>query len=73
LGRATIEGGLTAKYPTWRTSFEELWSIRKRIQWCMLPHGTNNLSADAVEYAELELYLASFENGKQMSVPGLKD
>jgi sulfur-oxidizing protein SoxA len=73
LGRATIEAGLTAKYPTWRTSFEELWSIRKRIQWCMLPHGTNNLSADAVEYAELELYLASFENGKPMSVPGLKD
>jgi sulfur-oxidizing protein SoxA len=73
LGRATIEAGLTASYPTWRTSFEELWSIRKRMQWCMLPHGTNNLSADAVEYAELELYLASFENGKPMSVPGLKD
>jgi sulfur-oxidizing protein SoxA len=73
LGRATIEAGLTSRYPTWRTSFEELWSIRKRFQWCMLPHGTNNLSADAVEYAELELYLTSFENGKPMSVPGLKD
>lgn len=73
LGRATVEAGLTRTYPTWRTSFEETWSLRKRIQWCMLPHGTNALSADSVEYAELELYLASFENGKNLEAPGLKD
>jgi sulfur-oxidizing protein SoxA len=73
LGRATAEVGLTRTYPAWRTSFEEAWSLRKRIQWCMLPHNTNNLPADSVEYAELELYLASFENGKILEAPGLKD
>jgi hypothetical protein len=30
------------------------------------------LAADAVEYAELELYLASFDQGKLMSVPGIR-
>jgi hypothetical protein len=39
----------------------------------MLPHGANALSADSVEYAELELYLASFENGRTLAAPGLKD
>ena len=73
LGRATAEVGLTRTYPAWRTSFEEVWSLRKRIQWCMLPHGANALPADSVEYAELELYLASFENGKNLEAPGLKD
>lgn len=73
VGRATAEIGLTRTYPAWRTSFEKVWSLRKRIQWCMLPHGANALPADSVEYAELELYLASFEAGKNLEAPGLKD
>ena len=71
--RSTIESGLTRTYPTWRTSFDEAWSLRKRMQWCMIPHGTNMLSADAVEYAELEAYMTTFDIGKQMQAPGLKD
>lgn len=73
LGRADVSLGFTRGYPAWRTSFGEVWGLRRRIQWCMLPHGTNNLSAEAVEYAELELYLASFDHGKPMNAPGLKD
>jgi hypothetical protein len=46
--------------------------MRKRMQWCMTPLGTNMLPADAVEYAELELYLTQFDNGKPMSVPGIR-
>ena len=46
--------------------------MRKRMQWCMTPLGSNMLAADAVEYAELELYLASFDVGKPMSVPGIR-
>jgi hypothetical protein len=38
----------------------------------MTPLGMNMLAADAVEYAELELYLTSFDNGKEMSVPGIR-
>jgi sulfur-oxidizing protein SoxA len=64
--------GLTRHFPTWRTSQTELWDMRKRMQWCMTPLGTNMLPADAVEYAELELYLASFDNGKPLSVPGIR-
>jgi L-cysteine S-thiosulfotransferase len=70
LGDATE--GLTRHFPTWRTSATQLWDIRKRFQWCMTPLGMNMLAADAVEYAELELFLASFDRGKPMSVPGIR-
>jgi L-cysteine S-thiosulfotransferase len=69
---ADASAGVTRHFPTWRTNLSEVWDIRKRIQWCMTPLGTNMLAADAVEYAELELYLASFDNGKPISVPGIR-
>ena len=67
-----VEAGLTNHFPTWRTNFGLIWDIRKRMQCCMLPIGTNYLPADAVEYAELELYLTSFAHGKPMNVPGIR-
>jgi len=69
---ANVESGLTRHFPTWRTSQADVWDMRKRMQWCMTPLGTNMLAADAVEYAELELYLASFDVGKPISVPGIR-
>jgi len=69
---ADAEKGLTRHFPTWRTSQADVWDMRKRMQWCMTPLGTNMLAADAVEYAEMELYLASFDEGKPMSVPGIR-
>jgi sulfur-oxidizing protein SoxA len=70
LGNA--QAGLTRHFPTWRTSQADVWDMRKRMQWCMTPLGMNMLPADAVEYAELELYLTSFDKGKPMSVPGIR-
>ena len=67
-----VTEGLTRHFPTWRTSQNQAWDMRKRMQWCMTPLGTNMLAADAVEYAELELYLTSFDRGKAMSVPGIR-
>jgi sulfur-oxidizing protein SoxA len=67
-----VAAGMTRHFPTWRTSQSEVWDIRKRFQWCMTPLGMNMLAADAVEYAELELYLASFDNGKPLNVPGIR-
>ena len=69
---ASVGNGLTRHFPTWRTSQADVWDMRKRMQWCMTPLGTNMLPADAVEYAELELYLASFDQGKPMNVPGIR-
>jgi L-cysteine S-thiosulfotransferase len=69
---ADVTEGLTRHFPTWRTSQNELWDMRKRMQWCMTPLGMNMLPADAVEYAELELYLTSFDQGKTVSVPGIR-
>ena len=69
---ADVEVGLTKHFPLWRTSQGEVWDMRKRMQWCMTPLGMNMLPADAVEYAELELYLTAFDNGKPMSVPGIR-
>ncbi len=69
---ADVTVGLTRHFPTWRTSQNEIWDMRKRFQWCMTPLGMNMLAADAVEYAELELYLAQFDRGKPLSVPGIR-
>ena len=67
-----VTAGLSRHFPTWRTSQTQVWDLRKRMQWCMTPLGMNMLAADAVEYAELELYLTSFDNGKPMAVPGIR-
>jgi sulfur-oxidizing protein SoxA len=69
---ANVEAGLTRHFPTWRTSQGDVWDMRKRMQWCMTPLGMNMLAADAVEYAELELYLTQFDNGKPLNVPGIR-
>ena len=66
------KAGLTKHFPVWRTDRTEVWDIRKRMQWCMIPLGANMLAADAIEYAELELYLTAFDVGKPMSVPGIR-
>jgi sulfur-oxidizing protein SoxA len=66
------EEGFTKHFPLWRTSQSAVWDIRKRFQWCMTPLGMNMLPADAAEYAELELFLTAFDNGKEMSVPGIR-
>jgi len=67
-----VAAGLTRHFPTWRTDRTEVWDMRKRMQWCMTPLGMNMLAADAIEYAELELYLTMFDVGKPMSVPGIR-
>ena len=67
-----VTEGITRHFPTFRTDRNQLWDMRKRFQWCMTPLGANMLAADAVEYAELELYLTSFDQGKPLSVPGIR-
>src|SRR5216117_1959043 len=67
-----VTGGLTRHSPTWRTSQNDVWDMRKRMQWCMTPLGANMLAADAVEYAELELYLTTFDVGKPINAPGIR-
>jgi L-cysteine S-thiosulfotransferase len=67
-----VTTGLTRHFPTWRTSQNDAWDMRRRFQWCMTPLGANMLAADAIEYAELELYLTQFDVGKLMSVPGIR-
>lgn len=69
---ADVRTGLTRHFPTWRTDRAEVWDMRKRFQWCMTPLGMNMLAADSIEYAELELYLTAFDNGKPLSVPGIR-
>jgi sulfur-oxidizing protein SoxA len=67
-----VSHGLTKHFPLWRTDRGEVWGMRKRFQWCMTPLGANMLAADSIEYAELELYLTTFDNGKPLSVPGIR-
>jgi len=67
-----VTNGLTKHFPLWRTDQSAVWGMRRRFQWCMTPLGMNMLAADSIEYAELELYLTTFDNGKPLSVPGIR-
>jgi L-cysteine S-thiosulfotransferase len=66
------DDGMTKHFPTFRTNFAQIWDMRRRFQWCTTPLGMDYLPADAVEYAEIELYLTSFDNGKEISAPGMR-
>ena len=64
--------GQLEHFPTWRTSRQSTWDIRKRFQWCAVAIGSNELPPDAKEYGELELYLAAQNAGLSLSVPGIR-
>jgi sulfur-oxidizing protein SoxA len=59
-------------FPTWRTSLQAVWDIRKRFQWCQVNIRADELPPDAKEYGDLELYLASANSGLKLSVPGIR-
>jgi sulfur-oxidizing protein SoxA len=59
-------------FPTWRTSLQTVWYIRQRFQWCQVNIRADELPPDAKEYGDLELYLASQNEGLKLSVPGIR-
>ena len=64
--------GQLDNFPTWRTSRQALWDIRKRFQWCAVAIGSEELPPDAKEYGDLEFYLAAQNAGLKLSVPGIR-
>ena len=59
-------------FPTWRTSLLAIWDIRQRFQWCQVNIRGDELPPDAKEYGDLELYLATQNEGQKLSVPGIR-
>jgi L-cysteine S-thiosulfotransferase len=59
-------------FPTWRTSLLAIWDIRQRFQWCQVNIRADELPPDAKEYGDLELYLASQNEGLMLNVPGIR-
>jgi sulfur-oxidizing protein SoxA len=59
-------------FPNWRTSRNEVWDIRKRLQWCNVQVRANELPPDAPEYAELELYLKAKSLGLPLTAPNIR-
>jgi L-cysteine S-thiosulfotransferase len=64
--------GQADHFPTWRTSLLAIWDIRQRFQWCQVNIRADELSPDAKEYGDLEIYLASQNEGLKLSVPGIR-
>jgi sulfur-oxidizing protein SoxA len=64
--------GQLPHFPVWRTSRNETWDIRKRLQWCNVQIRADELPPDAPEYGELELYLTAISNGMPMEAPGIR-
>ena len=71
-GIEAMQKGQLDHFPTWRTSLNEIWDIRKRFQWCGVAIWANELPPDAKEYGDLELYLAGVNAGQTLSVPGIR-
>jgi sulfur-oxidizing protein SoxA len=59
-------------FPTWRTSLNTIWDIRKRFQWCQVNIRADELAPDAKEYGDLELFLAAQSQGLKLSAPGIR-
>jgi sulfur-oxidizing protein SoxA len=59
-------------FPLWRTSRNEIWDIRKRLQWCNVQVRANELPPDAVEYGEIELYLRKANEGLKLIAPNIR-
>ena len=59
-------------FPTWRTSQQSIWDIRKRFQWCQVAIWADDLPPDDPAYGDLELYLAAQNVGQKLSVPGIR-
>jgi L-cysteine S-thiosulfotransferase len=68
---AQMHGALD-HFPTWRTSLQAIWDIRKRFQWCQVAVWADELPPDAKEYSDLELYLTAQSNGLKLNVPGIR-
>jgi sulfur-oxidizing protein SoxA len=68
---AQLRGALD-HFPTWRTSQQAIWDVRKRFQWCQVAIWANELPPDAKEYGDLELYLTAQSNGLKLNVPGIR-
>lgn len=63
------EGSAMINHPYWRTAQSRIWDIRTRMQWCMTPLGANYLPGDSPEYADLETYIMSQQQGEPVRVP----
>jgi L-cysteine S-thiosulfotransferase len=66
---ANIDKDAMVNHPYYRTSQGALWDIRFRMQWCMTPLLANMLPGDAPEYADLETFLLSKQQGHPLLVP----
>jgi sulfur-oxidizing protein SoxA len=66
---ADIDKDAMINHPYYRTAQARLWDIRIRMQWCMTPLRTNMLPGDAPEYADLETYIISKQQGQPVEVP----
>ncbi len=64
--------GQLQHFPTWRTSRNEIWDIRKRFQWCGVAIRADELPPDAAEYGDLELWLAAQNEGLKLNAPGIR-
>lgn len=59
-------------FPLWRTSRNEIWDIRKRLQWCNVQVRSNELPPDAAPYGEIELYLRKANEGLKLTAPNIR-
>lgn len=64
--------GMYTHFPTYRTSQGQIWDIRKRFQRCNVAIRANELPPDAPEYGDLEVYIATLNQGQVFAIPGIR-
>jgi sulfur-oxidizing protein SoxA len=59
-------------YPIYRLEWQEIGSLRRRLRNCLVGMRAEPFPAGAIEYVELELYMAWRANGLRIETPAVR-
>ncbi len=72
LSGSTIPQAQPTGYPVYRLEWQEIGSLQRRLRNCMIGMRAEPYPDDAIEYIELELYMAWRANGLNIETPAVR-
>jgi sulfur-oxidizing protein SoxA len=72
LAGSTIPQAQPTGYPVYRLEWQEVGSLQRRLRNCMIGMRAEAYPDDAIEYIELELYMAWRANGLKIETPAVR-
>lgn len=72
LAGATIPQGHPTAYPVYRSEWQTVGSLKRRLRNCLIGMRTEPYAWDAAEYIALEAYLMDRARGLKIELPGIR-